>query len=267
MAGEQDERAGGGAAGTDQGKQGGEPAKQPSPAGGAGGSGTGERAGVEGGAGKPVGLNPEILPEALRGKSEAEVKFVLNNMVSSLQKQNQRIKEMEAKQQAPQKEEKEEKPAKPYEERILEDPEGTIAEIVQKRFGGQIQQLEDGVGSSTISAVRSEVDDFNEYEDEVMSLLEEAGAPKTRQNLLGAYTMAVGHRALQERRQAQQKSVGMEKGEGGPPEDSKKVKMSELEREIAQAHGMTDEDWTKYRDSDLSDEIRVPTGKREKQSG
>lgn len=271
MAGEQDAARGGGTAGTGQGESGAKPeGGQPAspPASGAGAGGAGKPTGDAGGAGKPVGISPDILPKELQGRSEAEIKFVLANMVSSLQKQNQRIKELEGKGGTPaeEKPKAEEKPVKPLEERILEDPEGVIDEVVRKRYGSVIQSLESGVGSSVLSAVRSEVDDFKEHEDDVLDLLTEAGLPKTRENLLGAYTQVVGMKTLEERRQQKQQNIGIESGGGRPAdEDKSKPKLTELEDEIRIAHGMSVEDWHKYRSDEVVSSIRVPTGKREKQ--
>jgi hypothetical protein len=270
-----DKAGGQGSEGTGgNGGAGGQPAGGQGASAGGQGGGEGQSAGAAGGTGKPIALSPDILPEELRGRSEAETKFILKNMVTSLRTQAKQIEELKGgkgaaggtgkpapKEEAP----KDEKPAKPYEERILEDPEGTIAEIVEKRFGGVISELGNRTSRSELAAARAEIDDFPEYEEEVLDMLKEAGQPQTFENLAGAYTFVVGQRAIQERRQSRQQQLGMESGQASNgDEGSKKVKLSDLEREIAQAQGLSDEEYAKYRDEDVTTMIRVPTGRKEK---
>lgn len=218
-------------------------------------------------------LSVDVLPDELKGKSEAELKFILKNMTSTIRSQHQRLQELQQGGRQPQggkekepEEKEEKKPSKPLEERILEDPEGVIAEVVQRRYGGVISQLDSRTARSELAAARAEIDDFGEYENEVLDLLKEAGQPATYENLVGAYTMAVGNRVVEERRQGRQKQLGMENGGGSnPDEDTKpKIQLSDLEKEMAQAHGMTEEQWVQARDGDITSQIRVPTGKREK---
>lgn len=285
MAGEPNAGAGGGDAGSLKGggQPGGEQQKPGAGAGGQGG-GAGQPGGNEGGAGKPLGLNPEILPPDLRNKSEAELKFILSSMPGALKKlsdENQRLKQqVQGSGKGPTRDGvrfsgrdddeggEDKKNQKPLEERILEDPEGVIDEVVRKRYGGVIQGLDQRTSRSELNAARQQLDDFQEYEQEVLEILEEAGAPKTFENMAGAYTMVIGQRTLEEKRRNQQQAAGMEQGGGTPPdESSKKPKLTDLEREVARAHGMSEEEWASQRDNDVTDSIRVPDGtRRQKES-
>lgn len=266
MAGELDTREGGGDAGAAQGGAGAGGAQpQPGTAAGGAGSGANQPAGNEGGAGKPLGLDPSILPPSLQGKSESELKFILKQMpdaLRKLQQDNENLKKQLSGGGDKPKPKEDEKPSKPYEERILDDPEGTIAEIVQKRFGGVIEGLDRRTARSELNTARQELDDFSEHEEEVLSVLEDAGAPATYENIAGAYTMVIGQKTLEEKRRARQQPVGMEQGGNAPAEGGdKKVKMTDLEREVARVHGMSEEQWAAARDGDVLDQIKVPTGR------
>lgn len=260
--------------GSDQTGQGGE-GKQP-PTGGqgtqpgaVGTAGAGGGQGAQGGAGKPVGLSPDVLPEDLRGKSEAEIRFMLNQMVTGTKGAAKKIQELENKlRQMEEKPKEPEKPKRPYEERILDEPDAVIEEIVRERFGGTINELQKQTGEAAFATVKTDprFSDFGEYEDEIREILSEAQMPATRENIMGAYTMAVGQKTLQEReaQKRQQQNQGIERGGDPPPAEDKTPEITGLEREVMIASGFTDEkEWLKYKNTgDVAASIRVPDGKR-----
>lgn len=237
-------------------------------------AGAGGVGGPQGGAREPIGLNPDVLPKDLQGKSEAEIRFMLNQMVTGtktaakrVQELEQRLQEMESKPKEP------EKPKRPYEERILDEPDAVIEEIVRERFGGTISELQKQTGEAAFAAVKQnpQFEDFGEYEDTIREMLEEANAPANQQNIMGAYTMAVGQKALEERQQKKREveSQGIERGGDPPPPKNDKPEIQGLEREIMIASGFSDEDdWRRYKNSDdVAGMIRVPTGERKKNDG
>lgn len=249
--------------------------------GGAGG-GTGQGAGTPpGGAGTPPGqqqgqaapptertVREDILPAELKGRPEAEQKFILKQMVDTLRNQNEELKRLK------QTKEPDKKPAgkepdkprgdeKPLEERILEDPEGVIAEVVQKHFGGTIQTITEDVGEVVEHQVASRFDDYDAYKDDINVILAENKAPRTKANLQMAYELAVGRKALEAKRQDRNKQLETEQPKGGDGQQQTQLQEPVgLEKEIFQASGMSLEEWNEYKHTEtLSSKIKVPTGK------
>lgn len=244
-------------------------------AGGDAGSGQPGSQGGTGGAqpdvvhGSPTGLSVDILPETLRGKPASEVKFILQNMVNatkqtaSLVEENRKLKsQIESR---PKDEPAETKDQRPLEELILEDPEAAVAAIVEKRFGKDISTLRDGYGESMFHAVRAEIPDFREHEDTVRDILRESGSPNSKENIMGAYLMAVGQTTIEEKRRRKQEQDNLETsgaGKQGEEEDSK-PQLTQLESEIARGLGLTDSEYMAEKEKYTKGtfEIKVPTGK------
>jgi hypothetical protein len=93
-------------------------------------------------------------------------------------------------------------------------------------------------------------------------LLKEGNLPANRQNIMGAYTMAVGNAVLEGRaRDARADAGGIPPSKTDPPAPTDgDATMSELETEVARAHGITDpKEWIKYRDGVGLDELKLPT--------
>lgn len=237
-----------------------------------GGAAAGSQAGAAAGT---EGLPLDVLPKELQGRSPQEVRFILNNMVSGFKTQRtelenlkQRLKELDdaggagtsGASAGGKKQEKAKESEKPLEELILEAPEDAILAVVRKHFGADLQRIESGVSTAMLNSIRSEIDDFKDYEETVTEIIQTNKLPATRENLIGAYTMAVGMKALEDRRQQKQAAMNMDKSQGAPNEQQ--VKEPEgLEREVMLAHGIEDAKvWNKYKSGEF--EIRVPDGKK-----
>lgn len=213
----------------------------------------------------------EVLPEALRGKSEAEIRFTLNNLVEAVTSSNQRTRELEERlrefsQKEPEPTPRPATPAKPLEEWILEDPEAALEHWANQRFGGalnQLKEVENRVGDAEFSSVARELDDFSEFEEDVRSILKESKVPKTRQNIIGAYTLAVGRRAIEERKRGARKGATMETATPEPPKPSEpSYKKDNLSEEIRLAMGMSEKEYYETYAGSQEVEIKVPTGKK-----
>jgi hypothetical protein len=109
--------------------------------------------------------------------------------------------------------------------------------------------------------VAGQVEDFGEHEEQIRQLLKDGRLPATRQNIMGAYTMALGTKVLEGRsRDVRGRSGSIPPSTPEPPDPSGDAPvMSDLEKEVARAQGMSSEDFTKYRDSVGLDELKLPT--------
>lgn len=219
-----------------------------------------------GGGGEPTpipGIDRTVLPEELRDLPEAEIKFHLGQMVSSLRRRNEDFNslkdQLDELKRSTQKPAEPPKPDKPLEELILEDPEAAIETVLQKRgYVSRFSQLEDQVGESAFNVVASRVPGFSEYEEEVRKIIKDANAPKTVNHIMGALEMAVGRRTLVDKtREARKPHTPSIPKESAPKKSSKLPELQGLEREIFEASGMSRDDWEKHKNSDF--EIEVPT--------
>jgi hypothetical protein len=257
-------------------------------AGSAGGGGNGAPAGTPA---QPAGSSPQgaaaapspgtaipvdVLPEQLRGQPENVIKFTLNKMVESLSATNRRNQELEAElkkrmgsspppgqaQPAPAQPEGEKKPAKPLDQWLLEEPEAALDHFVRSRYGNiftQLDQLNERTGRAELSSVRAEIDDFAEFEGEVDEILTQSNTPKTRENILGAYIMAVGNRTLEEKKRARRAANNPERAAVENPTPEKKYNKTALSEEIRTGLGISEDDYyEKFADSSKL-EIKVPT--------
>jgi len=219
----------------------------------------------------PATISLEALPEDLRDRPEAEVKFLLDHMISSLGSRNnevdnlkEQIAELRGAVSATPATPVEPDPddAKPMEELILEDVDKALDRWASKRgYVSAVGDLSDRVGEAEFSMVAGQVDDFGEHEEQVRQLLKDGRLPATRQNIMGAYTMALGTKALEARALAARgRSGSIPPSSPEPPDPSgADPEMSDLEKEVARAQGMSAEDFTKYRDSVGLDELKLPT--------
>lgn len=208
------------------------------------------------------GVPEDALPEFLRGKSPEEVRAAISQAFQGSQLANQELNQIKRKlaelEGSAKKEPEEPKePEKPLDELLYEDPEAAIDQVIRKRYGSRFAGLEEQVGSTVFATVRSELPQFDEFEDDIRTLLKDSGAPATRANIIGAYKMALGDRALQEMHQKNRKAANPEKPKAKPPKP-KGPQLSDLEREIAAGMGMSAEDYANARDNE-DFKVKVPT--------
>lgn len=210
-------------------------------------------------------LLPQELQDLVKGRPAAEQRQIFNNMVNSLKTANRRLQELERKPAAAPVEEKPAKPAdsRTPEERILENAEETIAEIVERRYGSRFANTEQQVGNIVYQTVRSEDPEFAEYEEDVKEILRESGAPATYENINAAYSMVIGQKTLQQKRRKVSEIDNSDRPREEAPAPASR-QYSELEKEIAAAHRMTPEQYF----AEDSWNIKVPTGpKKEAANG
>jgi hypothetical protein len=218
----------------------------------------------------PTTISLEALPEDLRDRPEAEIKFLLEHMVNTLGSRNNQVDELKDQIAelrgavlAPPPAEPDPNDAKPMEELILEDVDAALDRWAAKRgYVKGMGELSERVGEAEFSMVSGGLPDFAEHEPQIRKLLKEGNLPANRQNIMGAYTMAVGNAVLEGRaRDARADAGGIPPSNTPPPPPSgDEPTMSELETEVARAHGITDpKEWMKYRDGVGLDELKLPT--------
>ncbi len=215
-------------------------------------------------------ISLDALPEDLRNRPESEIKFLLEHMVNTLGSRNNQVDELKDQiaelrgavgAQPPA--EPDPDLEKPMEELILEDVDKALDIWAAKRgYVKGMGELSERVGEAEFSMVSGGLPDFAEHEPAIRKLLKEGKLPANRQNIMGAYTMAVGNAVLEQRaRDARADAGGIppSKTDPPPPTDGDAT-MSELETEVARAHGITDpKEWIKYRDGVGLDELKLPT--------
>jgi len=218
------------------------------------------------GGGAPVrsAVPEDALPEFLRGRSPDEVRQAISQAFDGAKEANTELRNLKGeldqiKQHLnqPKAEEPDPKDDKPLDELLYENPEEAIDRVVRKRYGHRFAGLEDQVGTTVLATLRNELPDFAEVEDDVDDLLKRSGAPRTRANIVGAYKMALGERAMAERAQASRKAAAPERPKPPKDEGKKKPKISSLESEIAERLGLTKEEYIDSRDNPM--DIKVPT--------
>lgn len=222
-------------------------------------------AGGTGGGSGTAGLPVDVLPEQLRGRPAAEVKVILQSAFSSLGKANQQMEEMrrqlaEMKNTQPQPQ-PDPKKDKPLEELILEDPESAILSVLERKgLANRFDGVEKQTGSLTLQVVGSQLDDFGEVKDDVVSILEATKVPMTEDNIRGAYTMVMGRRAIEERQNARLAAMNPEKANGGGGEQKKEISLSPIESEILTGLQRSGINLTPERYKELSNfpDIKVP---------
>ena len=151
---------------------------------------------------------------------------------------------------------------KPMEELILEDVDKALDRWATKRgYVSAVGDLSERVGEAEFSMVATQVDDFADHEEQIRQLLKDGRLPATRQNIMGAYTMSLGTKALEAKALASRgRSGSIPPSTPTPPDPSGgDPEVSDLEKEVARASGMSTEDFAKYRDSVGLDELKLPT--------
>lgn len=228
-------------------------------------------------AGQAQALPVDVLPEQLQGRSPAEVKLILGQMVSGIQSgasELQRLREENERLRsgpgiatpAPKKED----PEEPLEELILKDPAKAVEMIVEKRYGKRFTELESGAGEGIFAYMRGQDPTFAEYEPDVREALRKSGSPINQQSVQAAFLMTVGQKALEMRKNAEsKKTAGAERGGSGEKDGGKKKEpeLTELEKEVARGMRMDEKKFAQAKKAwnDRSFSLNVPTGKAQKE--
>jgi hypothetical protein len=206
-----------------------------------------------------AGISYESMPETLRsalvGKSATEQKTILTGVLSALQRANSENELLRQQIATAAKPPEPQAPVKPLEERIYEDPEGVIKEVIERHYGSQFSTVSSMAGEGVYGSLSLQYPEVVEKRESINELLQAAGAPPTRDNILGAYQMVLGREALENRRTTAAQAMNPEIPQGGPAAPAA-PQLSTLEDEIRRGMGMTAEDYVKYRGDYF--EIKVP---------
>jgi hypothetical protein len=234
-------------------------------------NGTLEQSGAAPGGGEPVvtptpqaaaaaaGLPYEVLPENLRnalvGKTAMEQKTILTGVLSALQRANSENEQLRLQVANAVRPPEPQAPVKPLEERIYEDPEGVIKEVIERHYGSQFSTVSSMAGEGVYGSLALQYPEVVEKRESINELLQASGAPPTRDNILGAYQMVLGRETLENRRTAAAHALNPEIPQGGPQAPAA-PQLSSLEDEIRRGMGMSAEDYIKYRGDYF--EVKVP---------
>lgn len=202
----------------------------------------------------------DILPEEFRGRDPAEVRLMLNQMPRIVKAQKEELESLRLQvggagrpdvthgpvevQKTPEELQQE------FEELFEANPREAIRKFVEVEYGPRFGQVESRVGEAEFRLVKQSVPDFGEYEEEIRLLLQQSGVPATQQNIMGAYTMAVGNREIQKRQQRLRMAEESPKASPSPSELEEKVELTDLEQEVASSMGLSNEEFARYSQKD-----------------
>ncbi len=215
-------------------------------------------------------LARENLPEDLRDRPDAEIKFLLEHMVSTLGTRNDEVDGLRTELAELRGEVKANQPPaepdpdddKTLEELMLEDSGKAIDRYMkEKGYVSVVGELSGRVDEAEFSMIAGRVEGFDEHKDAVRKMLTEGKLPFTEMNIMGAYKMILGENLLAEKARGDRTNSGSIPPSNSPPPDpdKDKVVISSLEHEVAVAHKMSDEEWVKNRDLHLDEELKLPT--------
>lgn len=224
-----------------------------------------------------VSLSRDQLPEALQDVPEDQLPQTLSAVTAAL---NERQRQLEALQSGgqgqdgsqpePQLTSEQEQELEELEgdlqDEIYDNPEEAIEYVVRKKFGDALQSAQstsqEAYEAAAMLEARQRFPDFDEHEDTVRQVLEQSGAPATRENVEGAYVYSVGQQALEqrqeERKREAKKQVTSEEPDKTSEEDTEE-ELTGVERQVASRLGMSEDEYREYRDTDTV-EVEVPTG-------
>lgn len=207
----------------------------------------------------------EILPDEFKGRDPAEVRLLLSQMPKIVKAQKEELDSLRLKMAGaseptniPMPQRTAEEVQQEFEELFDKNPREAIKKFVEQEYGGRFGSVEQRIGETEFRLVSQSVPDFREYEEDVRSLLRQSGAPATQQNIMGAYTMAVGNRELQRRMIRQRMSANAPKADPTPKPEEQKPELSPLQEEVARSMGLSAEEYVKYaKDDSFSLKIRT----------
>ena len=208
-----------------------------------------------------------VLPADLQGKSEVELKFILDRMATSVVQGNDTTIELRN-QLAALTEQVNAAPVEPDpndevsdEDLIVSDPTAAVMRILKREgMTDRFAAVESRTGEGMLLSVGRNIPDFDEYEDDVRTIMVNTGVPMDDANIRGSYAMAVGLRAIKVREESARAAASMtdpptpEIDTGGD-----ETPLTGLEGEIFAASGMTRKEWDTNK-SDDGPQVEVPLG-------
>lgn len=215
-------------------------------------------------------ISADILPEALRGRSEGELKFLLDSMVTTTVNQRDEIAGLKHKlgeidartKEPPTPPEPDPYEGESTEDLMLKDPTAAVKRVLgELGIFDQLSGASSRLGTVEMDRVAGEFPDFEEHRESVETLVTEMNLPKTSENIRGAYLLSLGNKTHLDRVKATQ-AVNPASIDPSPPgggEGSKNdVTLTELQKEFARGLNMTDEAYASAMVNEA--EIPVPIG-------
>lgn len=216
----------------------------------------------------PPTIPMSILPQDLQDKSEAEIKFILERMATGLVSSNESTRNLQEQLLALQ-DKVDNPPAPPEpdefaeisdEDLIVTNPTAAITRILEREgLTKRFASLEERTGEGMLLSVGRSIADFDEYEDDVRTIMKSSNVPMDDVNIRGSYAMAVGLRAIADREKSERSAASLTPPPAGEIEKTDLPALTGLEAEVFEASGMTRTDWGKYQADDSGD-VEVPLG-------
>ncbi len=211
---------------------------------------------------EPISFGEEIIPEELKGRSPEEIKLLLSQMPRVVKAQKDEIdylksQSLSAHQPPANMSVEPAGPTKSFEELLDEDPRAAMKLFVEEEYGATIGDLQNRVGEGEFGRIKSMNPGFDEYEEDVRTLLNQSKTPATEANILGAYAMAKGQRELVKEQQMRRLADSTTPAAPAPDDKGKAPELSPLQDEVRGAMGLSAEDYVKYTaDTPLDVKIR-----------
>ena len=212
----------------------------------------------------PVATIPvSALPEELRGKPEAEIQFTLGRMISSITSANETNRELRARLEEALKAPEPEPEPDPNEGKTVAelfdagDHEGAFDLYLKKK--GYVEAVTgtlSKVAGMEYESVRRELPDFDEYRDDIDSMLKGRGDVDATV-VRGAYTMARGNAVIAAEEKVKRALNSPEIPSGDPPEKPDEYpELVGVEKEMFEAEDIPRERWEQLKGDDF--DIKVP---------
>lgn len=227
-----------------------------------------------GGGGAPAPPEPElppevqmiprdVLPAEFQDFSEQELKLMLGNVTKTILSQREEIDRYRSQAAAAPPPEPEPVDTRPLEERILEDPESVIDQVIQSRYGKRFAAVEAQIGESAFSVAERRIgrEVFRENEDEIRKVLKSNNVAPTVETIETALDIVLGRKARAGRlRQGRQTTMEPQTLSPETPPDPGPPELSALEDEIRRGIGISKEKWIARKQSG-GGFLEVPTGR------
>lgn len=216
----------------------------------------------------PTGISRDLLPTDMQNMSEQEIKFTLGRLVSAVTTGNEQLQTVRAELAAAKAIPAAPAEPDPHEGKTLtevmdEDPEAGIMQVLKnKGLLDRFDQSIDTMSGLVMDGVKSQIADFGEYEEDIKKILVESGVNNpTKDQYVGAYTMAVGSKVISDKAIAARAALTPEIPASGDIEEDKVFEpfKTDLEKEIFGASGLSRERYEKLKDPTEFD-VKVPIG-------
>lgn len=214
---------------------------------------------------EPITFSADVIPEEFRDRPAAEVKFLLQHMATGIGQRAQEVEDLrsqlaDVKSKIPEVVvEPDPKDEIPLEELMLTDAPAAIERFLKETgYKKAIGSMDERLGNAEMRALEADLPGFKERKEDVVKILESGKLPQTENHIRAAYDIVRGREAITAEGIELREGITEPPSPAAPDVKEEAGTLTDLEREIMRAHGVTDEaEWIEARDKPI--EVKVPT--------